>query len=152
MKLLPEARIPSFELEVSATDSQAPEDVPPEVAVSDAGGEDDEVEIEEPTPRNKGKWRADVVLVSGPKKSGAATKRGFHDSPTKVGPPKAKRVRVAKGATEELLMSQGNEVAKPKGLDLSEYCVEELDWVTEGQVPDAKGKVRSIFVTLDSAH
>jgi hypothetical protein len=146
MKLLPESRIPSFEVEATTRESQAPED-----ATSDAGGEDDEVAMEEPTTRNKGKWRADVVLVSAPKRTGAATKRVFPESPTKVGPPKAKRVRVVKVATQEEpeLVEEGKEIAKPKGLDLSGYGVEELDWVTEGQVPEAKGKVRSVFAVLE---
>ena len=115
---------------------------------SDAG--DIEEVTATPTPRNKGKARADVVVAKptpkatrtrkvmptpkvAPTKKGASTqKRDLQDSPSRV-ESAPKRVRVAEVVEED------EEIPT---IDLRDLVVTEFDPVTEEQVPGAPGEVR----------
>lgn len=138
--LLHESRISPFVVETPSKDSQVLKDVPVgEVMESDGRDKDDMVMVEEPSPRNKGKGRTVMVLISAPKKTGGVTKRVLQDSPTKVGPPTVKRVHVVDVAESD------------RWLDLSVHCVEEFERVTDGQVPGSVGQVH-FFVIFFSLH
>jgi hypothetical protein len=155
MKLLPPNRIP-FELPEEESPATPPptlpivpshpkprakkvEHIPMDAMMDDidddSGIDDSDVEIEEPTPRNKGKARADVPVVKKPppkktkgsKKKNPA-KRDLQDSPTRIEAP-AKRARISEAVT-------------PGGVDLGWLEVTEFDEVLESQVVGVTGKVR----------